>query len=609
MKRPQLLSRTVGKVLLVLIFQCWMKPIQATQSELASNGHLLIVGGGLKEDNAEILTRFINLAGGRERARIGVLTMASASTTTGHQMIDLLRSYGLPTESSELLEMTVANATTSTADPLILQRIQRCTGLYFVGGDQRKITQVLLKPDGSDTTAMAAVRDLLRRGGVVGGTSAGAACLGELMFSSRGASIDTLDFGLSSAPHHRGAWVERGLNLFHAGILDQHFSHRGRIARLARVMLEKQVTYGFGIDEDTAIDVAPDQSFEVLGRGGVTILDCSEATASDSPSGYSAQRLILSYLEKGDRYDPVHDSCSIEGSRPRTRPGPTSERVVSDPSIDLSEVQAVRKILKNEFKFPENGPWTGHLIRLNGKTGHGYRFGLKLRPDTEWYPNPGLDEGRFSVLRIELEIYPTAITQEGVAPGHKPVWRFESPRALLPPNLSRLESSQAIESLIYRGILPTSLDRQFPHQAPITRSELALYLSRAVTLGPWRRRGMQVLDAPIGSPNGSEIAIAVETGILKVNEEGMFHPNHLVSRREFEEALTRAAALIEHEDDFTSLSSWRMSSAGHSKPFRVSKPHVKVEPLPTENSRDSACDPLTLPDAALSLAAFLGLPW
>ena len=98
--------------------------------------------------------------------------------------------------------------------------------------------------------------------------------------------MDTLDFGLTKDPRHRGLLVTAGLGFFHGGVVDQHFNQsRGRLGRLARVTTEGKIHFGFGIDENTAMIVRPEGGIEVVGTGCVTIVDAAGAACSDGPLG------------------------------------------------------------------------------------------------------------------------------------------------------------------------------------------------------------------------------------------------------------------------------------------------------------------------------------
>ncbi len=132
-----------------------------------------------------------------------------------------------------MIDVTAASAAEQTRDPAVLARIRSCTGLFFGGGDQRRLVLAFLGPDGKGTPALDALREVYRRGGLIAGSSAGASALGVRMICSYGLPIDTLDFGLAAAAHDRGALVSLGFGLFHAGLIDQHFdTFDGRIARL-----------------------------------------------------------------------------------------------------------------------------------------------------------------------------------------------------------------------------------------------------------------------------------------------------------------------------------------------------------------------------------------
>ena len=107
-----------------------------------------------------------------------------------------------------------------------------------------------------------ALRQVLERGGVVGGTSAGAAVLSRLMILQ--GSSNELSLG-------------RGFGLLEQAVVDQHFSQRDRHARLLRVLDEHPGLVGLGIDEDTALVVQANH-LRVLGESHVTV--CLPAEAS-----------------------------------------------------------------------------------------------------------------------------------------------------------------------------------------------------------------------------------------------------------------------------------------------------------------------------------------
>ena len=131
--------------------------------------------------------------------------------------------YGIPRENV-VIDIAWDDAAVQVHNPRVVEQIRRCTGLFFTGGNQRRVAAAFRGRDGGDTPALAAVRVVYERGGVVAGTSADAAVQGVRTLSASGPPIDTLDFGLASRSHHRGAFISHGLGMFRAGLIDEHFT-------------------------------------------------------------------------------------------------------------------------------------------------------------------------------------------------------------------------------------------------------------------------------------------------------------------------------------------------------------------------------------------------
>ncbi|MGB9826860.1 MAG: cyanophycinase, partial [Desulfofundulus sp.] len=145
------------------------------------------------------------------------------------------------------------------ADPAPVRILQQATGIFFTGGDQLRIARIL-----GGTRVEQALQVASRAGVVIGGTSAGAAAMGEVMITGgRG----------GRSPGRNTVKMAPGLGLISGVVIDQHFAQRGRIGRLLAAVAHNPHVLGIGIDEDTAIAVSPDGRFTVLGSGTVTVVD------------------------------------------------------------------------------------------------------------------------------------------------------------------------------------------------------------------------------------------------------------------------------------------------------------------------------------------------
>jgi cyanophycinase len=226
-------------------------------------GHLVLIGGGDKPDDA--MAKFIELAGGPQAPMVAIPT-ASEDSDVGYYYTDLFReTYGCP----NVVTLDIKNRA-DAARPDFVERAAAASGIFFGGGDQARITRAIL-----DTPVGDAIAAAFARGAVVGGTSAGTACQSPLMITGEG------DFTVI-----RAGSVElwRGFGFFRDVVVDQHFIVRQRSNRLISVILQHPQLLGVGVDEDTAVWVRPDGTFEVLGKRCVMVVDASGATVSRRPA-------------------------------------------------------------------------------------------------------------------------------------------------------------------------------------------------------------------------------------------------------------------------------------------------------------------------------------
>lgn len=211
--------------------------------------------------------------------------------------------------------------------------IQQADAIFFNGGDQSLTLQALRLPDGSPSPELKAITTRLQAGKLlVAGTSAGTAVQAGGHFAekpvpmiSNGSSAQALQSGAVAAEaplagceknHSCPAAMaedqltyraQGGLGLFPFGVLDTHFSERGREARLVRLLSDTQTRYGFGVDEATALLVgldpaAPDNArFAVLGTSGVYIADLAGATAHGGAADWTISGVRSHYLSRDDQ--------------------------------------------------------------------------------------------------------------------------------------------------------------------------------------------------------------------------------------------------------------------------------------------------------------------
>lgn len=265
------------------------KVCAAMVPEGSRRGAIVPIGGGEKKvRSARILKRFVELCGGPE-ARLVVIPTASQLEDTGARYHRVFGDLG-----AGQVTVLAADRRADCDDPGHHAMIAQASGIFMTGGNQLRLSTTI---GGTDLA-----RQLRRRnaaGVPVAGTSAGAAFICEHMIA----------FG-KGGPTPKGDMVSLapGLGLTNRVIIDQHFRERDRLGRLLAALAYNPFAIGIGLDEDTAAFIGPDHRIEVVGSGGLTIIDPSrlEHSSMDSAAKGKPVSLIgvrLHILVDGDRYD------------------------------------------------------------------------------------------------------------------------------------------------------------------------------------------------------------------------------------------------------------------------------------------------------------------
>ena len=274
---------------------------------LPAGARLVIIGGRFEADNRPVFEAIRELSHGR----IAVLPTASGEPReAGLEARDGFRAYGI---ASEVVPLDKTNYRAAAFDPDLVALLERYGSFYFTGGDQSLIVQALVQ-DGKATPALAAIRRAWAAGGLVSGSSAGAAIMSDPMITS-GGSIEALACPLAEAPHDTRLSVGPGLGFFPPGLVDQHFLQRGRLGRLVAALHATGGRHGFGIDENTAMVIA-DGVLRVLGETGMVHVDAGRMTGKRDRTDLGG--IKVSYLDRGD---------SMDLATFKVRPGPAKRQV------------------------------------------------------------------------------------------------------------------------------------------------------------------------------------------------------------------------------------------------------------------------------------------
>jgi len=253
-------------------------------------GGLLIIGGAEdKRGRCEILRRFVSISGGHE-AKVAIITAATESPKeVGAEYQHLFAGLGIG--ETILLDVTGRE---QANDPVMTEKLNGVTGVFFTGGDQLRITTLI-----GGTVLDRVLHQAYESGVVIAGTSAGASVMSDTMIAE-GNSDDT--------PKKNTVKMAPGMGLIREVVVDQHFAQRGRLGRLLTAVAQNPHILGIGIDEDTAVVVSPEAQFEVIGSQTVTVVDGRSISNTNVTESGPAQPLVLTdvllhILPAGYRFD------------------------------------------------------------------------------------------------------------------------------------------------------------------------------------------------------------------------------------------------------------------------------------------------------------------
>ena len=241
-------------------------------------GFVIPVGGAEnKLNNPIILKRIVELFGGENGCTV-IIPTASKLKDTGKNYVELFENLGM----GEAISIPIDERNDCYKKEYI-EHLKKATGIFITGGNQLRLSTIL-----GGTPIARLIRVLNADGIHVAGTSAGAAIMPEHMIAG-GKS--------GSTPKEGGVRLAPGLGLTNSLIIDQHFRQRDRLGRLLTALSYNPFATGIGLDEDTAIFIDPDDTFEVVGSGAATVVDPGKLEYSSMSSAHSKQPVSLIGLQ------------------------------------------------------------------------------------------------------------------------------------------------------------------------------------------------------------------------------------------------------------------------------------------------------------------------
>lgn len=237
-------------------------------------GHVFAEGGGMSGDSAWGAAAFawmVLRAGAADRKPCAVVLGAIPLDEPDDRLPALLKAG---CESAEPLVVPETGGNDDAAYTLL----SRANIIFIRGGDQGRYVKWW-----RGTKVEKAIHEAFDCGGVIAGTSAGCAVLGEVTYTAEKDSLSPVE--ALSDPHHDDLTLARGyLGLVPGVFFDTHFTERGRIGRFgvmlarARELFEdRRDVLGMGMDPRTAAAISPGRPCEIMGEGTATLLRLSKA--------------------------------------------------------------------------------------------------------------------------------------------------------------------------------------------------------------------------------------------------------------------------------------------------------------------------------------------
>ena len=397
---------------------------------LSPAGTVIVIGGALKPDSDAVWQRIVDEAGG-PGAPIAVFpTAAYEPERAGAHVVAALNRCGARAEAVPIApHLDGVDLQAALNDPALITRVAASRAVFFSGGAQEYLVDTL-QPTGQPTAMLGAIRAVFAAGGVIAGTSAGAAVMSRLMFRD---AMDNL--AVLKGQWRAGQEYDRGFGFVAPELLvDQHFLKRGRIGRMLPAMQALGYRLGLGVDENAAV-VIQGMRLEVIGGSGAVLVDLGEATHDATLPAFNLRGARLAYLDQGDCHDLASGETTpaehkrrqprIEPAAPGFRPALLSDRYFLDILGDGCILGALVQLL--------DGPSAevrGLAYRANPRPGDtapdiGFEFRLYRGPELMGWRSAGVGSEDYTVLGARLDVVPvrvanplfTPLAVEAAAPG------------------------------------------------------------------------------------------------------------------------------------------------------------------------------------------------
>lgn len=391
-------------------------PVQAALADaMPPSGSAVAIGGALRYDNAAVWARLVELAGGPGAHFVVLATAAENPARSAARSVAALEAHGAVAEALPVSpRLEGSDVASAVRDPELIAKVRAAHGVFFTGGAQERIVDAL-QPGGRASPLLEAIRELMARGGVVAGTSAGAAIMSATMFRD---ATDVM--AVMKGALRFGQELDHGLGFAGDEIfVDQHFLRRGRLGRLLPAMQALGFSKGLGVEEDSAA-ILRGGSVEVVGAGGALYVDLSEATTDPKLGVFNLAGARLTFLGDGDRLDLGSGAVTpsvAKAQGQRVDPRAADFKPYYERAPFLLDVLADGAILR-AMTLALDGP-TGEVRGLAFDARQdaasprelGFEFRFRRGPDTAGWFSSGLGGEAYTVVGIRLDVTPVRVAQ------------------------------------------------------------------------------------------------------------------------------------------------------------------------------------------------------
>lgn len=254
----------------------------------SGKGYLVLIGGAEdRRNDKDVLQKLVEL--NHARSVVIITTATLYPLETGDDYYDAFRDLGVTD-----VHVFDIRSKAETDNPGYLEKLNSADIVFFTGGDQVRLTDILL-----GTSLLENIRKrFLHEKLTIAGTSAGASATANPM------TFDGDKLGLIKG----SVKFAEGFGFLEKITIDTHFVARGRLGRLTQFLCNGITNHGIGIGENTSITIMPDNTFEVNGSGIVTVvstadLDYSNFEEINPGEKISIDGIRIGFLQEGSKFD------------------------------------------------------------------------------------------------------------------------------------------------------------------------------------------------------------------------------------------------------------------------------------------------------------------